>query len=170
MWRQYDVMGSGTGFGLWDQLLWILALPTLWLWVTYLASLALISKFCSSIGFIKLPFLHKNNNTHLNIIEWSPIRTDIMATFYKFVYYLLLWQYICQNQLEEGRVYFAHSSSSGTLWQVPEATGHMETELMGAGAQLMSSFLFSLKLQPTWILPSQRGASCLLQPNPESPS
>lgn len=40
---------------------------------------------------------------------------------------------------------------------------------MGAGAQLMSSFLFSLKLQPTWILPSQRGASCLVQPNPESP-
>lgn len=41
---------------------------------------------------------------------------------------------------------------------------------MGAGAQLMSSFLFSLKLQPMWILPSQRGASCLVQPNPESPS
>lgn len=40
---------------------------------------------------------------------------------------------------------------------------------MGSGAQLMSSFLFSLKLQLMWIRPSQRGASCLIQPNPESP-
>lgn len=40
---------------------------------------------------------------------------------------------------------------------------------MGSGAQLMPSFLFSLKLQPMWIRPSQRGASCLIQPNPESP-
>lgn len=97
-----------------------------------------------------------------------------MATFYKFVYYLLLWQYICQNQLEEGRVYFCSqfikwNSVAGALRQLVTLLPHSGNPADGRWCSAhVLPFCPVSNCSPCGYSPVRR-ASYLGQPNPESP-